>query len=119
MIPFMTPCALFFVQSGCSLAPRQLGQHVGKCDIFCGQHDQHVKQQIGRLTGEVRGIAALGREYRLGRLLADFFQHRIEPFGIERCDVGASRRGVLALMKQGFKAEQNFGGVLGHQVSMR
>src|SRR6185295_12481487 len=62
------------------------------------EHDHAVEPQVGDLAHQVQAVAALGREHGLGRLLADFLQHRVVALREQLRDVGFRRIAAFALV---------------------
>ena len=84
----------------------QLGEHVRRPEAVAREHDHRVEPEVRCLAHQRKRVAALRGEHGFGRLLADFFQHRVLALGEELRDIGLRRVAAFTLVDGGGDAFQ-------------
>src|SRR5688572_24255712 len=79
------------VDSRATLAPLELRQDVRDAHALRPEQDEAVEPEVRGLVDHLLPAPRLRREHRFGGFLAHFLEDRVEPFRVERRDVGRGR----------------------------
>src|SRR6185503_15008540 len=81
----------FFFEARAALAPLELREDIGDAHALRAEHHQAMEPEVRGLADHFLAPAGLCREHRLGGLLADLLQDRVESFRVQGRDVRRGR----------------------------